>query len=98
MWSDVLEIARSAHAAFADQVVVGWDVAVLESGPQMIEGNKSPDLDIIQRTQRGADRQLALRRPRGASPAARSRSTVTAMFSIRGARVESAFGRRALIR
>jgi Sugar-transfer associated ATP-grasp len=52
MWSRVLEVARSAHAAFADQVVVGWDVAVLESGPQMIEGNKSPDLDIIQRTSR----------------------------------------------
>lgn len=50
MWDRVADLARRAHAAFPDQIVVGWDVAVLESGPSMIEGNKGPDLDIIQRT------------------------------------------------
>jgi hypothetical protein len=52
MWESVLDVARRAHQAFADQVIVGWDVAVLDSGPQLIEGNKGPDLDIIQRTSR----------------------------------------------
>jgi hypothetical protein len=52
MWDQVLDLAVQAHAAFADQIVVGWDIAVLESGPQLIEGNKGPDLDIIQRTSR----------------------------------------------
>ncbi len=50
MWDQVLDVARRAHAAFADQIVVGWDVAVLEDGPALIEGNKGPDLDIVQRT------------------------------------------------
>lgn len=52
MWHRVLDLARAAHEVFADQIVVGWDVAVLEGGPQLIEGNKSPDLDIVQRTTR----------------------------------------------
>ena len=50
MWSEVLDVARRGHAAFSDQVAVGWDIALLEDGPQLVEGNKSPDLDIIQRT------------------------------------------------
>jgi Sugar-transfer associated ATP-grasp len=52
MWQDVLDVARRAHRAFGDQIIVGWDVAVLEVGPQLIEGNKGPDFDIIQRTSR----------------------------------------------
>ena len=52
MWAEVLEVARRAHLAFVDQIVVGWDVAVLSEGPQLIEGNKGPDFDIIQRTSR----------------------------------------------
>jgi hypothetical protein len=50
MWKEVLDLVLHAHAAFPDQIVVGWDVALLEDGPRLIEGNKSPDLDIIQRT------------------------------------------------
>jgi len=29
--------------------VIGWDVALLDSGPCMIAINKAPDLDMIQR-------------------------------------------------
>ena len=50
MWSQVLDLARQVHSIFADQIAVGWDIAVLEGGPHLIEGNKGPDLDIIQRT------------------------------------------------
>ncbi len=48
MWSQVLDRARQVHAVFPKQIFVGWDIAVLETGPQLIEGNKG--LDIIQRT------------------------------------------------
>lgn len=50
MWNQVLDLARQVHEVFADQIAVGWDIAVLETGPSLIEGNKGPDLDIIQRT------------------------------------------------
>ncbi|MEJ2762324.1 MAG: sugar-transfer associated ATP-grasp domain-containing protein, partial [Gammaproteobacteria bacterium] len=49
MWEQVPELARRAHEIFGDQVAIGWDIAVCEEGPVLVEGNKSPDLDIIQR-------------------------------------------------
>jgi hypothetical protein len=49
LWDEVLQVAQRAHAAFSDQVAVGWDIAVLDDGPSLVEGNKSPDLDIVQR-------------------------------------------------
>jgi len=49
MWEQVPELARRAHEIFGDQVAIGWDIAVCEEGPLLVEGNKSPDLDIIQR-------------------------------------------------
>jgi hypothetical protein len=43
---------QRAHAAFSDRIVIGWDVALLKDGLQVVEGNGAPDLDIIQRTHR----------------------------------------------
>jgi hypothetical protein len=51
-WNEVLALARRAHEAFADHVAIGWDIALLQNGPHLVEGNKSPDLDIIQRCYR----------------------------------------------
>jgi hypothetical protein len=49
-WTELLELVRYAHeSAFSDQVVIGWDVALIDSGPCMIGINKAPDLDMIQR-------------------------------------------------
>jgi hypothetical protein len=49
-WAELLDLVRHAHEhAFSDQVVIGWDVALLDSGPCMIGINKAPDLDMIQR-------------------------------------------------
>ena len=48
-WSDVLKLARWAHCAFGDRVVVGWDIAILDEGPTLIEGNSGPDVDLMQR-------------------------------------------------
>ncbi len=49
-WPELINLAQYAHGiAFSDQVVIGWDIALLDSGPCLIEVNKAPDLDIIQR-------------------------------------------------
>jgi hypothetical protein len=49
-WPELIDLVRHAHgSAFSDQVVIGWDVALLDSGPCMIAINKAPDLDMIQR-------------------------------------------------
>jgi hypothetical protein len=50
-WQEILNLVRRAHTlAFADQVVIGWDVALVSDGPLLIEGNKGPDVDLIQRS------------------------------------------------
>lgn len=50
-WPEVLDLARRAHAtAFSDHVLVGWDIAILDDGPRLVEGNKGPDLDLVQRS------------------------------------------------
>jgi hypothetical protein len=51
-WSEAVALACAAHAAFPQHVIVGWDVAMLEDGPCIIEGNAKPDLDIHQRVER----------------------------------------------
>jgi hypothetical protein len=51
-WNEVKECAVAAHRKFNDRVVIGWDIAVLEDGPILIEGNGNPDLDILQRFMR----------------------------------------------
>jgi hypothetical protein len=51
-WKEVKAAALAAHRRFNDRVVIGWDIAVLEDGPIIIEGNGNPDLDILQRFMR----------------------------------------------
>jgi hypothetical protein len=51
-WSETLALAVRAHGAFADRILVGWDIGILADGPELVEGNGAPDLDIIQRTHR----------------------------------------------
>jgi hypothetical protein len=46
----VLDIAHRAHSTFSDHIAIGWDIAILDEGPKLIEGNKSPGLDSIQVT------------------------------------------------
>jgi hypothetical protein len=51
-WSEATALATRAHAVFSEWTVIGWDIAILDDGPRLIEGNKGPDIDIIQRTLR----------------------------------------------
>ncbi|MES1152640.1 MAG: sugar-transfer associated ATP-grasp domain-containing protein, partial [Dongia sp.] len=48
-WQAALDLCRRAHALIGDRVVVGWDVAILEDGPCLVEGNGKPDVDLMQR-------------------------------------------------
>jgi hypothetical protein len=49
LWIDTKALAIRAHRSFADRVLVGWDIAITDDGPVIVEGNSSPDLDILQR-------------------------------------------------
>jgi Sugar-transfer associated ATP-grasp len=48
-WPELKALAVKAHEQFADRVIVGWDIAIAEDGPIVIEANRGPDLDIVQR-------------------------------------------------
>lgn len=51
-WQAVLDLVCRAQKAFSDRPFVGWDVAILESGPCLVEGNGRPDIELIQRPYR----------------------------------------------
>lgn len=59
-WEEAKLRAIAAHQAFSDRVVVGWDIAIVEDGPILIEGNGNPDLDILQRFMRVGFREHRL--------------------------------------
>lgn len=47
-WKDVREICERAANMLPDCRYIGWDVAITENGPLLIEGNHLPDLDMIE--------------------------------------------------
>jgi hypothetical protein len=57
LFDEVKRLAVAAHRAFNDRVVIGWDIAVLDDGPTLVEGNGNPDMDILQRFMRTGLRQ-----------------------------------------
>jgi hypothetical protein len=52
LWAEVIALARRAHERIGDRVVIGWDIAILEDGPCIVEGNGKPDVDLMQRPHR----------------------------------------------
>jgi hypothetical protein len=48
-WGEVKAVAVRAHSAFEGRIVIGWDIAIDEEGPIIIEGNRGPDMDLMQR-------------------------------------------------
>ena len=51
-WPLVRALGLRAQRVFSDRLFVGWDLAMTEDGPIVVEGNSSPDLDILQRCSR----------------------------------------------
>ncbi len=52
LWADTRALAEQAHAAFGDRHIIGWDMAILEDGPHIVEANGGPDTDMHQRVSR----------------------------------------------
>lgn len=48
-WDEARALALKAHAAFADRLLIGWDIGILKDGPIVLEGNRGPDMDLMQR-------------------------------------------------
>jgi hypothetical protein len=48
-WDEVKQLAVRAHGAFRPRVLIGWDIAITNEGPVIIEGNRGPDMDLMQR-------------------------------------------------
>ncbi len=51
-WKEFRAFTEGAHRAFADRILIGWDVAITPNGLVLVEGNGVPDLDIMQRAYR----------------------------------------------
>jgi hypothetical protein len=47
-WPESVELALRAHGRLGEIPCVGWDVAVLERGPLLLEGNASPGVQLLQ--------------------------------------------------
>lgn len=50
---DVIQLAIQAAQLFPTIRFIGWDIAVTPDGPVILEGNSSPGLTLIQRTNNG---------------------------------------------
>ena len=50
-WQETIDLVRRAHETI-ERIVVGWDVAITDRGPAIIEGNGQFGLDMVQRTHR----------------------------------------------
>lgn len=53
-WQSLCDLALRAHRGFASQVVIGWDMALTDRGPVILEGNSNMDVSFIQRGYRQA--------------------------------------------
>jgi hypothetical protein len=47
-WDDAVRLVLRAHDAAPRLATIGWDVAILETGPVLVEGNTLPNPDIAQ--------------------------------------------------
>ena len=47
-WEKTLEVVRQAGGLMKNTVIIGWDVAMCEQGPVIVEANNSPDHGLHQ--------------------------------------------------
>ncbi|MGB9144126.1 MAG: sugar-transfer associated ATP-grasp domain-containing protein, partial [Aestuariivirga sp.] len=48
-WPAIRDLAIRVHAAFPYRVLIGWDIALTDKGPVVLEGNNSLDVMFLQR-------------------------------------------------
>jgi hypothetical protein len=48
-WDAIKRVALAAHQAFPHRLIVGWDIALTENGPVLLEGNTNLDVMFLQR-------------------------------------------------
>jgi hypothetical protein len=46
MWSEAVDLARRAHETFPSMHFIGSDIAILQDGPVLVEGNFPFDTDL----------------------------------------------------
>jgi hypothetical protein len=51
-WPGIVDLAKAAHRRFVDRTIIGWDIALTDRGPMLIEGNAYPDTHFMQRVHR----------------------------------------------
>ena len=51
-WPFIQALAQNAHRAFPHRIVVGWDIAMTDEGPVLLEGNINLDIMFPQRVHR----------------------------------------------
>lgn len=47
-YEDTVELVKNAHAFLPDIPSIGWDVAITENGPLLLEGNHDWDVEMLQ--------------------------------------------------
>lgn len=47
-WPEAIALAKQAHTSIDDLYTVGWDIAITENGPLIVEANWRYDIDILQ--------------------------------------------------
>jgi hypothetical protein len=58
MMREIVALAERSASLFSQITVIGWDIAVAEDGPLVVEGNSSPGLTNVQRTHGGVAHTL----------------------------------------
>src|SRR5262249_34041191 len=46
MLKEAVDLARRAHETFSSMPFIGWDIAILDDHPVIVEGNYAPDTDL----------------------------------------------------
>lgn len=47
-WEELKKLVAAAHKDLPQIKFIGWDVAITENGPELIEGNHHPDYDLLE--------------------------------------------------
>lgn len=48
MWDEVCNLVKNACKLIPETPVVGWDVAIMPTGPVLIEGNRTPNISVME--------------------------------------------------